>query len=64
VEADEVGPDEEGEYGFPEAQVQEAHGEKPGSTPQASCEGMLDNLDLLRVLALRLCFHDASLLVP
>jgi len=43
--AEVVGPQQDGEDGFPETQLEKADGEQPSGTPNAAHEGVLVDAD-------------------
>lgn len=55
VGADIVRPQEDGQKAFPETQMQIPDGEEPCATPRHSHEGVLLDLNPLRMLALVVC---------
>jgi hypothetical protein len=48
VNAEVVGPDDDGQDTFPESQTEEADSEEPGGNPKASHEGVLLDFDFFR----------------
>ena len=58
VDADVVRPQHDCESTFPKTQVQKSNREEPGAAPREPHKGVLLDLDLLPVLAVRIVFQD------